>query len=187
MVGCVEEPIMKGLKKAGGNWVDGDRFFDREVELEALRERVKEGIHTLLTAQRRMGKTSLIRELQRRLADESSFETVFVDLEHYESRLRMILGTESYKTALSLLTETAVGDALLTWKSIEKYRGAHRSGSGDSAGIDDVLYTLEHDGYLAADSDGYRFVSGLLEDWWKARHGAYFIPIDKRKSKQRAE
>ena len=431
MMGCVEEPKMKGLKKAGGNWVDGDRFFDREIELEALHERVREGTHTLLTAQRRMGKTSLVRELLRRLADESSFETIFVDLEgafdpadavaeiaiqarsvrsvwsriksgfanflegigdrvealevadvkvrlragidsgnwrqrgdqifsafalsekpvvlaidelpilinrllkghdyritpdrrkaadqflswlrkngqthrgrvsmivsgsvglepilkqaglsaqaniflpfelrpwsreislkclgalaftcnldlprevrwemcrrlrcciphhvqqffdhlhehlrrnrgrvatladvghvyeqdllgvrgqidleHYESRLRMILGTESYKTALSLLTETAVGDALLTWKSIEKYRGAHRSVSGDSAGIDDVLYTLEHDGYLAAYSDGYRFVSGLLEDWWKARHGAYFIPIDERRSKQRAE
>lgn len=422
---------MKGLKKAGGNWVDGDRFFDREVELEALCERVREGTHTLLTAQRRMGKTSLVRELLRRLADESSFETIFVDLEgahdsadavaeiaiqarsvrsvwsriksgfanflegigdrvdalevadvkvrlragidagnwrqrgdqifaafalsekpvvlaidelpilinrllkghdyritpnrrkaadqflswlrkngqahpgrvsmivsgsvglepilkqaglsaqanifspfelrpwsreisikclealacaygldlslevrwemcrrlrccvphhvqqffdhlhehlrrnrgrvatlddvghvyeqdllsvrgqidleHYESRLRMILGTESYKTALSPLTEAAVGDALLTWKSIEKYRGGHRSDSGDPAGNDDVLYTLEHDGYLAADSDGYRFVSGLLEDWWKARHGAYFIPIDKRKSKPRAE
>ena len=99
----------------------------------------------------------------------------------------MILGTESYKIALSLLTEAAVGEALLTWKSIEKYRGGHRSGSGGSAAIDDVLYTLEHDGYLVADSDGYRFVSGLLEDWWKARHGAYFIPIDQRRSKQRAE
>ncbi len=422
---------MKKLKKAGGNWVDGDRFFDRDVELEALSERVKEGTHTLLTAQRRMGKTSLVRELLRRLADEGSFETIFVDLEgandsadaiaeiaiqtrsvrtvwgrikssfanflegfgdriealevadvkvklragidagnwrqrgdqiftalalsekpvvlaidelpilinrllkgqdyritpdrrdaadqflswlrkngqthrgrvsmivsgsvglepvlkqaglsaqanifspfelkpwsreisgkclealacnygldlscevrsemchylrccvphhvqqffdhlhehlrrnkrhaatladvgqvyeqdllsvrgqidleHYESRLRMILGTESYKTALSLLTETAVGDALLRWKSIEKYRGGHSSDSGDSVAIDDVLYTLEHDGYLAADSDGFRFVSGLLEDWWKARHGAYFIPIDRRRSRQEAK
>ena len=430
-MGCVEEPNVKGLKKAGGNWVDGDRFFDREVELEALSERVREGIHTLLTAQRRMGKTSLVRELLRRLADESSFETIFVDLEgahdsadavaeiaiqarsvrsvwsriksgfanfldgigdrvealevadvkvrlragidagnwrqrgdqifaalalsekpvvlaidelpilinrllkgqdyritpdrreaadqflswlrkngqthrgrvsmivsgsvglepilkqaglsaqanifspfelrpwsqdisikclgllaytyglglsrevrcemcrrlrccvphhvqqffdhlhehlrrnkrriatlddvgyvyeqdllgvrgqidleHYESRLRMILGSESYKTALSLLTEAAVGDALLTWKSIKKYRAGYWSGSWDSVSIDDVLYTLEHDGYLAADPDGYRFVSGLLEDWWKARHGAYFIPIDKRRSKQRVE
>lgn len=31
------------LRKAGGNWVDGDRFFDREVEIEALVERVEDG------------------------------------------------------------------------------------------------------------------------------------------------
>ena len=50
------------LRKAGSIWVDGDRFFDREVELASLSERVSAGIHTLLTAQRRMGKTSLVRE-----------------------------------------------------------------------------------------------------------------------------
>ncbi len=69
------------LRKGGSNWVEGDRFFDRETELEALEERVRDGIHTLLTAQRRMGKTSLVRELLRRLADKSEFDTVFVDLE----------------------------------------------------------------------------------------------------------
>ena len=69
------------LKKGGGNWVDGDRFFDREVELEALEERVCDGTHTLLTAQRRMGKTSLVRELLRRLKEGGRFETIFVDLE----------------------------------------------------------------------------------------------------------
>ena len=70
-----------GLRKAGANWVEGDRFFDREAELEALAERVRDGVHTLLTAQRRMGKTSLVRELLRRLAAEGRFETIFVDLE----------------------------------------------------------------------------------------------------------
>ncbi len=69
------------LKKGGSNWVDGDRFFDREVELEALEERVRERSHTLLTAQRRMGKTSLVRELLRRLAETGDFEPVFVDVE----------------------------------------------------------------------------------------------------------
>ena len=38
------------LKKAGGNWVEGDSFFDRQTELEALRERAREGTHTLLTS-----------------------------------------------------------------------------------------------------------------------------------------
>ncbi len=69
------------LKKGGNNWVEGDRFFDREIELEALEERTRDGTHTLLTAQRRMGKTSLVRELLRRLTETGGFETVFVDLE----------------------------------------------------------------------------------------------------------
>ena len=47
----------------------------------ALTERGRDGAHTLLTAQRRMGKTSLVRELLRRLKDEGRFETIFVDLE----------------------------------------------------------------------------------------------------------
>ena len=69
------------MQKAGGNWVVGDKFFDREAELEALTERVQEGTHTLLTAQRRMGKTSLVRELLRRLKGDGQCETIFVDLE----------------------------------------------------------------------------------------------------------
>ena len=69
------------MRKSGSNWVVGDRFFDREVELEALKERVLEGTHTLLTAQRRMGKTSLVRELLRRLEESGQCETIFVDLE----------------------------------------------------------------------------------------------------------
>ena len=56
-------------------------FFDREVELQLLRERVENGTHTLLTAQRRMGKTSLVRELLRQLDEDGEFATVFVDLE----------------------------------------------------------------------------------------------------------
>ena len=72
---------MDKLTKAGGNWVDGERFFNREAEVEALMERIREGRHTLLTAQRRMGKTSLVRETLRRLKDTGEFETLFVDLE----------------------------------------------------------------------------------------------------------
>ncbi|MYA60549.1 MAG: ATP-binding protein [Chloroflexi bacterium] len=69
------------MRKGGSNWVDGEDFFDRETELEALSERVREGAHTLLTAQRRMGKTSVVRELQRRLWETGEFERVFVDVE----------------------------------------------------------------------------------------------------------
>ena len=56
-----------------------------KVELASLSERVSDGIHTLLTAQRRMGKTSLVRELLRRLADGDDYETLFVDFEDAET------------------------------------------------------------------------------------------------------
>ena len=52
--------------------------------------------------------------------------------------------------------------------------------------IDDVLRVLEHDGYLEPRGDDYRFVSGLLEDWWRARHRLHFVPIERRSGSQRA-
>ena len=415
------------LRKAGGNWVEGDRFFDREAELEALAERVRDGAHTLLTAQRRMGKTSLVRELLRRLKDEGRFETIFVDLEgastpadavaeigfqastaqgawdrikslfanvlpseveiggrvpalagadlrvklragvdagswphkgdqvfaalagngrpvvlaldelpilvhrllkgddhrkgnghgiaperrraadeflswlrrngqthqgrirmilsgsvslepilqqaglsahanvfspfdlkpwdretamaclgalgetygldlshavrqdmcrrlrcqiphhvqrffdllhedlrragrrtasledvervydhemlgirgqmdleHYEGRLRMVLGDEGYRAALEMLTEAAVNDGRLGGDAIDRHRESLAAEAGaDPLPVEDVLHVLEHDGYLERQGDGYRFVSGLLEDWWRVRYGRF--------------
>ena len=55
------------MKSSTGRWVTGNDFFDREQELIALETRVRDLNHTLLTGQRRMGKTSLARELGRRL------------------------------------------------------------------------------------------------------------------------
>ncbi len=98
---------MAGLKKAGSNWVDGDRFFDREAELDVLRARGQNGTHW------------------------------------------------------------AVSDHPVP--------------------IDDVLRVLEHDGYLEPwGDDEYRFVSGLLEDWWRARHGRHFVPVARRAVSQGA-
>ena len=417
---------MTGLKKAGSNWVEGDRFFDRHAELDVLTERVQNGTHTLLTAQRRMGKTSLVRELLRRLGVEGSFETVFVDLEdvrtaadavvevgvearhvrgawdrikagfgnvlrgvedrvdslaigevrvklragidpgtwrqkgdeicaalannerpvvlaldelpilvnrmlkdhdhqitsqgkqdvdeflswlrksgqdyrgriclilsgsiglepilhqaglsahanifspldlkpwdektaldclaalaetcgldlprearqemcrrlrclvphhvqrffdtldenlrldgrrqallediervytdemlsirgqadldHYESRLKLVLGPDSYRAALSLLTEAAVNGGVLQRAAIDRYSEQFRAWAvtDHPLPIGDVLRVLEHDGYLEPRGDDYRFVSGLLEDWWRARHGLHFVPIERR-------
>ena len=104
-----------------------------------------------------------------------------IDLEHYASRLRMVLGDRSYRTALDLLTEAAVNQGVLTNLAVSLY-GAEASNFDDEDAVPfgDVLYSLEHDGYFERHPDGYRYVSGLLEDWWRARHGAYFIPIEER-------
>jgi hypothetical protein len=42
------------LKQAYGNWVEGDRFWDRENDIKLLINRIEEGAHVLLVAQRHM-------------------------------------------------------------------------------------------------------------------------------------
>ena len=108
-----------------------------------------------------------------------------VDLEHYESRLRMVLGTSAYRVALELLTEAAVSRGVLLDNAIDQYSeylGARTEDTEvDPIHIENILLVLEHDGYLGRQGDGYRFVSGLLEDWWHARYGQRFVPIEERK------
>ena len=114
-------------------------------------------MHTLLTAQRRMGKTSLV---------------------HYEERLRMVLGDGGYTEALSLLAEAVVNDGLLTHRAVE----LHRSTAGEENRTAAVLHVLRHDGYLEETEGGYAFVSGLLEDWWRARHGQSLTSVTRRRA-----
>ena len=68
------------MRLATGRWVSGDDFIDRESELRVLDERVRAGNHTLLTGQRRMGKTSIARELGRQL-EAQGWVFVFTDVE----------------------------------------------------------------------------------------------------------
>ncbi len=102
-----------------------------------------------------------------------------VDLAHYEERLQMILGDESYTNALSLLSEAVVNGGLLTHAVVEVY-STLAADNDERDSVADVLYVLEHDGYLEGCDGGYRFVSGLLEDWWRARHGQRFTSISER-------
>ena len=68
------------MNLATGRWVSGDDFFDREPELRILDAQVRAGNHTLLTGQRRMGKTSITRELGRRL-EAQGWVFLFTDVE----------------------------------------------------------------------------------------------------------
>ena len=68
------------MRSATGRWVSGEDFFDRERELEVLKLRVRERNHVLLTGQRRMGKTSILRELGSRLECEG-WIFLFADVE----------------------------------------------------------------------------------------------------------
>lgn len=101
------------------------------------------------------------------------------DLVHYEERLRMVLGDEGYTGALSLLSEAVLNSGLLTHDVIDFYR-SEAAGMGDGNSVVEVLYVLQHDGYLEECESGYAFVSGLLEDWWSARHAQNFTSITQR-------
>lgn len=104
-----------------------------------------------------------------------------VHLEHYQSRLRLVLGDVGYEVALELLTQAAVSDGRLSDASIGQYEAYRSVVSEESAArVTDVLHVLEHDGYLVRGDDGYRFVSGLVEDWWRARNARGFIPFAER-------
>ncbi len=68
------------MKSSTGRWVSGDDFFNRESELHILETYVRDRNHVLLTGQRRMGKTSIVRELGRRLELEG-WAFLFADIE----------------------------------------------------------------------------------------------------------
>ena len=97
-------------------------------------------------------------------------------LVHYEERLRMVLGDGGYTEALSLLCEAVVNAGQLTREVIELYR-SEAAETVEKDSVLKVLYVLQHDGYLEECEGGYAFVSGLLEDWWRARHSQSFTSI----------
>ena len=68
------------MQSSTGRWVSGDDFFDRDSELRSLESLVHEGNHVLLSGQRRMGKTSVVRELGRRL-EARGWTFLFADVE----------------------------------------------------------------------------------------------------------
>ncbi len=68
------------MRSSTGRWVTGDDFFDRETELTQLEARILDRNHLLLTGQRRIGKTSILRELGRRLQGRG-WVFLFADVE----------------------------------------------------------------------------------------------------------
>ncbi|MBK8255193.1 MAG: ATP-binding protein [Polyangiaceae bacterium] len=77
--GANSPAVERLMKSQVGNWVSGDDFWGRDHELRELRLQLDAGNHVLLVAPRRVGKTSLMRELARRLPD--NYLCLFVDLE----------------------------------------------------------------------------------------------------------
>ena len=72
------------MRLQAGAPVTGEDFFNRDAELRLLEEKVRDGTHILLAGQRRMGKTSVAKELGRRLHADG-WASLFVDVEDAES------------------------------------------------------------------------------------------------------
>ena len=68
------------MKMSTGRWVSGSDFFDRAAELRILEEKLREGNHVALVGQRRIGKTSVVQELGRRIQQRGGI-FLFVDVE----------------------------------------------------------------------------------------------------------
>ena len=68
------------MKSAPGSWVTGDDFFGREADLRRLQSLVRDRNPVLLAGQRRIGKTSIARELGRRM-EAAGWAFVFADVE----------------------------------------------------------------------------------------------------------
>lgn len=83
---------MDKLKPTESNTVTGNAFFNREVERRILQEKIENGEHLLLTGQRRMGKSSIAREIGRVLSENSknNWSFVFIDLQSCASGIEMI-------------------------------------------------------------------------------------------------
>jgi len=102
------------------------------------------------------------------------------ELTHYEERLEMILGKESFTFCIDMLTQASV-KGCLTKEAISAFQREYALEEMDV--VEDqkeIIWVLEHDGYLKQSQEGYIFVSELLRDWWKNRHGTFFIPVLER-------
>lgn len=120
---------MVTLKRAGGNWVMGERFFNRDHELRAFIEHLDEGSNILLVAPRRTGKTSLMREAGRRIADR--YDCLHVNLEDCRTPADAVV-------ALSLATREYRG---LWDRTVEVFRNV--LGRVEELGVDELTIKLQ--------------------------------------------
>ena len=166
------------MRSSTGRWVSGTDFFDREPELRLLESRVRDGNHVLLTGQRRMGKTSIARELGRRLESEG-WTALFTDVEDAAGPEDVIADiAQAVRPIRSISSRFAATMGRWLDENVEEisasdFRVQIRAGVSGS-------WNLMHDGYLEARDDGHRFPFRLLKDWWAVRFRDHHTPLASR-------
>ena len=141
------------MKSNIGSFVVGTDFHGREAELGALLRRIRDRNHVLLSGQRRMGKTSIARELGRRLESEG-WATVFADVENAASPedaiAELARGSYPVRTITSRVVE--VLDRRI-WKNVEelaigefwiKFRAELNSGNWQRLGYELISACANH-------------------------------------------
>ena len=108
------------MRSSTGRWVTGDDFFGRDRELQVLEARIRDGNHVLLTGQRRMGKTSIARELGRRLEHEG-WVFLFTDIEGATSAEDVVASVaEAVHPVRSISSRVATGMRRWFSESVEE-------------------------------------------------------------------
>ncbi len=137
------------MKQGLGKWVDGADFWNRDAELQLFIERADAGAHQRLVAQRRMGKTSLMREAARRVKDR--YTCVHVDWQK----------AQDAADAIAELSVAAMRHASLWQKAKEVYGNILKAGSDRVEGIE--LGEL-----------GIKLRAGLTSGGWPAKGDQLF-------------
>ena len=142
------------MRSSTGRWVSGDDFFDRKSELQVLESKVRDGNHVLLTGQRRMGKTSVARELGRRLQSKG-WTSLFINIEDASCPEDVIAHlAEAVHPIRPIAVRVAASMGRWVDQKVEEISAsefrvkirAGLSGSWSSHGGDLIRYCAEHDG-----------------------------------------
>jgi len=103
-----------------------------------------------------------------------------VELTHYEERLEKVLPKDLCALALDMLTEAAV-TGHLSDEAIKAFQKEYSLDGRDIVEVQkEILWVLQHDGYLEDKPKGYVFVSKYLRDWWRNRYMRFYTPVFKR-------
>lgn len=103
------------------------------------------------------------------------------ELTHYEERLKEILGPEASPLAVDMVSEAAL-EGVLSREALNLLREEYSFEERDPETVQkEIVWVLEHDGYLQKKPGGWVFVSKLLKDWWCRRYREFYIPIKQRR------
>lgn len=102
------------------------------------------------------------------------------DLAHYDARLKDGLDEDGYRVAMEILAEAATRDVFTAAARRCLERVYETLVEDVRACVAETLDVLVHDGYLESATDGYRFPSRLLRDWWAARFRNHHVPLERR-------
>jgi uncharacterized protein len=104
---------------------------------------------------------------------------------HLETRLEKVLGEgDALRLARDLLTQAAVAEVLTARDAAVLADDLVEDSVERAATLRQVLEILEHDAYVGHGSDGWRFRSRVVRDWWRQGNELGFVPPEKRRPRR---